>query len=421
MYVYALRAVRIMSYLKPPKLSVKPSLMKHLALPVLLATVGVVNAQLYSEDFESYAVGDYIAVAGAPFWTAWTAGAEGTEIDAQVTDEAASSGAQSLKIFGNVAGGPMDVVLVAGLEGAFEVTFNMLIPEGNSGYYNVLENQVPGTAWAFDCTFNGDGTVNYRVDDTIVATGAYTPGLWLKVSHYIDTNSDLMRLYLDNEYLAQVPYDGGQIGGINFYGWGDGVNLPTYYVDDLLIDTTDPVSSEGCTLPFACNYDPDATIDDGSCTQYDNGVWARQQHVQHAPSHRLQLRRDGSVLRRFLPVHGYAVLRRRQHSMRRMHDPAACNYDSNATYDDASCTVNDQCGVCAETTVLAAAAPTHSCNYDSTATRRWLVRTTTVGGDNSHGGCTDNQPAMTPRRMKMTVLAFTPRRIDCRNASIIKN
>ena len=45
----------------------------------------------------------------------------------------------------------MDVVLVAGLEGAYEVTFNMLIPEGNSGYYNVQENQVPGTAWAFEC------------------------------------------------------------------------------------------------------------------------------------------------------------------------------------------------------------------------------------------------------------------------------
>ena len=125
--------------------------MKHILLPALLLTAGALNAQLYTENFDSYAVGDYIAVEGGPAWITWTAGTEGTDIDAQVTDEAALSGAQSLKIFGNVAGGPMDVVLVAGLEGAYEVTFNMLIPEGNSGYYNVQENQVPGTAWAFEC------------------------------------------------------------------------------------------------------------------------------------------------------------------------------------------------------------------------------------------------------------------------------
>ena len=30
----------------------------------------------------------------------------------------------------------MDILLLAGLEGAFEFTFNILVPDGNSGYYN---------------------------------------------------------------------------------------------------------------------------------------------------------------------------------------------------------------------------------------------------------------------------------------------
>lgn len=215
--------------------------MKNIFLPALLLTAGALQAQLFSEDFEGYAVGDYIAVEGAPAWAVWTAGNEGGDMDSQVTDEAALSGSQSIKIFGAVAGGPMDIVLVAGLEGAYEVTFNMLIPEGNSGYYNVQENQIAGTDWAFECNLNADGTVNYNVDGVAVATGAFTPGAWLKVTHYIDTDSDLMHLYLDDVYLAQVPYDGLQIGGVNFYAAGDGVNVPTYYIDDVLVDVTDPV------------------------------------------------------------------------------------------------------------------------------------------------------------------------------------
>ena len=235
--------------------------MKHILLPALLLTAGALNAQLYTENFDSYAVGDYIAVEAGPAWVTWIAGTEGTEIDAQVTDEAALSGAQSLKIFGNEAGGPLDVVLVAGLEGAFEVTFNLLIPEGSSGYYNVQENQVPGTAWAFDCFINVNGTMSFGIDQVEVLTASYTPGEWLKLTHLIDTNSDLMHLYLNDEYVAQLPYDGAQIGGVNFYALGDG-SAPLYYVDDVLVDTTDPVvDNVQVVTALDCTFGPNPAQD----------------------------------------------------------------------------------------------------------------------------------------------------------------
>ena len=235
--------------------------MKHILLPALLLTAGALNAQLYTENFDSYAVGDYIAVEAGPAWVTWTSGTEGTEIDAQVTDEAALSGAQSLKIFGNEAGGPLDVVLVAGLEGAFEVTFNLLIPEGSSGYYNVQENQVPGTAWAFDCFMNVNGTMSFGIDQVEVLTASYTPGEWLKLTHLIDTNSDLMHLYLNDEYVAQLPYDGAQIGGVNFYALGDG-SAPLYYVDDVLVDTTDPVvDNVQVVTALDCTFGPNPAQD----------------------------------------------------------------------------------------------------------------------------------------------------------------
>ena len=235
--------------------------MKHILLPVLLLTAGALNAQLYTENFDSYAVGDYIAVEAGPAWVTWSAGAEGTAEDAQITDEAALSGTQSLKIFGNEAGGPLDVVLVAGLEGAFEVTFNLFIPEGSSGYYNVQENQVQGTDWAFDCFMNVNGTMSFGIDQVEVLTASYTPGEWLKLTHLIDTNSDLMHLYINDEFVGQLPFDGAQIGGVNFYALGDG-SAPLYYVDDVLVDTTDPVvDNVQIVAALDCSFGPNPAQD----------------------------------------------------------------------------------------------------------------------------------------------------------------
>ena len=232
--------------------------MKHLFLPVLLLAAGVVNAQLLTEDFESYAVGDYIAVSGQPagVWSTWTSGAEGTAEDAQVSNEVAQSGTQSLKLFGGLAGGPMDILLIAGLEGSYDVTFSMFVPEGNSGYYNVQESTVPATAWAFECYLNGNGTVNYNIDGgAFVLDATYATNEWLTITHHIDTDNDLMNIYFNGEYQGQLPFDGAEIGGVNFFAAGDGITTPTYYIDDLLVDVTDEVLAAGCTDDSACNFD----------------------------------------------------------------------------------------------------------------------------------------------------------------------
>ena len=97
----------------------------------------------------------------------------------------------------------------------------------------------------------------YSIDQQEVAYASYTPGEWLKLTHLIDTDSDLMHLYLNDEYVTQLPYDGGQIGGVNFYAFGDGTNLPTYYVDDVLVDLTDPVvDNVKLTTPIDCTFGP---------------------------------------------------------------------------------------------------------------------------------------------------------------------
>ena len=50
-------------------------------------------------------------------------------------------------------------------------------------------------------------------------------------------------------------------------------------------------------------------------------------------------------------------------------DPAACNYDASAVFDDGSCLTNDECGVCGgDNSSCSGCTHENATNYDSTAT-----------------------------------------------------
>jgi hypothetical protein len=225
--------------------------MKHLLLSGLaFATLSLAYGQdpLYSENFDGYASGVAITEVSQAFdlWPA--AGAT----DAFVTSEAQLSGTNSLKIEGQLTGGPMDVVLTAGLEGIQDVTFNVLVPPGSSGYYNVQENIVAGTEWAFECYLGSDGTITFAVDPAADGSGGpeftttYNYGAWIEIKHEIDTDADLMNILIDGECVGELPYDGEQIGGVNFYAAGDGATLPLYYLDDISVTTLETLPQREC-------------------------------------------------------------------------------------------------------------------------------------------------------------------------------
>ena len=235
--------------------------MKLRLLPVLLLIGSSLQAQ-YLEDFESFAAGDSIAASTGSEWIVWeTAQAMGE--DALVSDEQALSGTKSLKLEStNVLGGPQDVVLVFGGEGTWDVTFNILVPEGNSGYYNVQENPIPGIDWAFECVLDAQGLALYNLDSTPILATTYTQGEWVSFTHHIDTDTDEMQLFIDGVFAGAFPFDGISIGGINFYAAGDGATEPTYYVDDISVNPLEELQTIGCTDSEACNYDETATLSD---------------------------------------------------------------------------------------------------------------------------------------------------------------
>jgi hypothetical protein len=130
--------------------------------------------------------------------------------------------------------------------------------------------------------------------------------------------------YFDTTNGAGYPFDLGSlatitsssISGTNqynyyyfFYDWQ--IETPTTECVGPRIEVVASIAPQGCTDPMACNYDPAALVDDGSC--------------------------DYSCLGCI--------------------DPGACNYDAGATIDDGSCDYS--CIGCTDS---------GACNYDAAAT-----------------------------------------------------
>ena len=87
----------------------------------------------------------------------------------------------------------------------------------------------------------------------------------------------------------------------------------------------------GCTDSLACNFDPTAGCDDGSCQVLDLCGFC-----------------DGSSIPGCL-------------------DSSACNFSSNADCDDASCLYADSCGMCGGIGTIAGCMDPLACNFDPTA------------------------------------------------------
>lgn len=205
-----------------------------------LIVFGSVSAQtpLLEEDFEAYDNGSYIGESSS-VWTTWS-GTTGTDEDGIVTDEQANSGTQSLKIFGSMAGGPMDVYLPIGLDQAYEVSFQIYVPTGGSAYFNVQEDLAVQVGWAFDMVFGSNGQAALSIDQIDNAFADYSLDAWNEVQFLMDPVNDRAEIYLNGEYMNNIPFD-AVIGGINFYGFGDGVVAGLYYIDDLVVVETEDV------------------------------------------------------------------------------------------------------------------------------------------------------------------------------------
>ena len=190
----------------------------------------------YTDDFEAYSTGNYLAVQ-SPHWTTWS-NLPGSSEDALISTDQALSGFQSVKVDGTT-----DLVLEMGgkTSGKYIVSFDMYIPSGNFGYFNLLHdfagtNSEWGVQIFFDAGGNGHGDANGEGSITF----SYNYNTWIAVENIIDLDNDWAEFWLDGTLIYEWQWSQGSFGGnsinvldaMNMYAWNAN-GTPLYYFDDI--------------------------------------------------------------------------------------------------------------------------------------------------------------------------------------------
>ena len=159
---------------------------------------------LLFEPFEEYTVGNKIAAeaiaAGHDWWTTWSNAPGGSE-DGVVADYADSQ-------CGHLTYGNDQVLLLGDEEnGNYDLEFDILIPEGKNGYFNILHHFAgSNSTWAMQCYLHltndgqnstsapGQGTIHAGSNGTATLTGIVYDE-WMHFRLNVDTDTDVANYY----------------------------------------------------------------------------------------------------------------------------------------------------------------------------------------------------------------------------------
>lgn len=158
---------------------------------------------LIFDPFEEYTVGNKIAAeavaAGHDWWTTWSNAPGGAEDGVVATFDGTQCGHLT---YGN------DQVLLLGDEenGNYDLEFDILVPEGKNGYFNILHHFAgANSTWAMQCYLHltndgqnstsapGHGTIHAGSNGTADVACVYDA--WMHFRLNVDTDTDIARYY----------------------------------------------------------------------------------------------------------------------------------------------------------------------------------------------------------------------------------
>lgn len=205
------------------------------------------GSTIYATDFETFTVGEQVACQDPVNWTTWSNAPCSPTEDAYISDEFAHSPVKSAKVILN-----NDLVLLMGnkTEGKYELNFDMYMPTGYCGYYNILQEFAGASSiWGMQLYLHTDGTASLDAGGVGAASFNYNHDQWLHITNIIDLDSDLAELVVDGVSIYSWQWtlgalgSGGplQIGAADFFGGADAnypSDVPMYYFDDVEYKST---------------------------------------------------------------------------------------------------------------------------------------------------------------------------------------
>ncbi|MFN5621179.1 MAG: T9SS type A sorting domain-containing protein [Flavobacteriales bacterium] len=236
--------------------------------------------ELFNDNCESYLPSQGLTLQSA-VWTTWDGSAG---LDAEVSQDYAFSGSKSIKIDGTNT----DLVLPVGPynSGYYEVSFKMLVTS-SGGYFNfqhLWSETSTNYEWAFDVFFNSSGNMELYTGAILSGTTTVPLFSWFDIRVMVNMDDDLGLLYVDDILIDSWQWSLNNADGsagvnafaaVNFFGSNTANGQGLYYIDDIRIQSVSAISCNenipGCTNISACNYNPTATINDGSCLVIGSG------------------------------------------------------------------------------------------------------------------------------------------------------
>jgi hypothetical protein len=216
----------------------------YLSITALLLAFSV-NAQIIEDDFEDYNLGP-MEQQSPQVWRTWSDGYLAAE-SIIVSADQQLSGLQSGFI--GAGPGPQDAVLDLGNldSGQYTLEFQMYIPAGKGGYFNIQGELPAGTMTGVfnsgNISFNPDGVdPGLGIDEFVTApefnySFDYPEGEWFKVSIFFDLDGGpdpTYQLSIDGVVANETPIPfqtDAVLGGIDFFAV-DANN--EYWIDDVL-------------------------------------------------------------------------------------------------------------------------------------------------------------------------------------------
>jgi hypothetical protein len=206
---------------------------------LLALAIGLHAQSSFSDDFESYTLGAYVAQA-SPNWTTWSGTSGGPE-DAQVVNTQASSPTQSIYFNSTSSGGgPQDLVLPFGGQyttGTFHYEMDMYISTGKGAYFNFQANTTIGQVWALECWMNQSGDLELSNTNGTYLNTTYPTNTWFNIAFDINLNTNEWELLIDGNSQGTFANSVNSIASIDIYpanGTAHGGNdQSTFWVDDV--------------------------------------------------------------------------------------------------------------------------------------------------------------------------------------------
>jgi thiol-disulfide isomerase/thioredoxin len=209
------------------------------AVAAVFCTNSVFAQITIDQDFDALNAGEQVVAQGADQWTTWSNN-PGSSEDPYVSDAQANSGSNSMLI---ETGNDAVLLLDDQTSGRYSLSFQIYVPEGKLGYYNILHAFDGGDSeWGLQTYFDAGG--EGRVDGGGSGAGSFTYNYdeWVFVNHIVDLDNDWCEMFVNNQLVVSYQWSMGtfnepglnQLGAFNFFAWdGSSDGTPQYYIDDV--------------------------------------------------------------------------------------------------------------------------------------------------------------------------------------------